>query len=488
MIPSTYFSRATSISSAPRPALGAYPRLAGAVCAVAATLLVGAPTAIAQTEQAVAAPAGPPLTLDQAVSQACERSTDIAVAKARLAEAIATRGKAGTAFLPNIQAVGSYTHNSVEASFDSGALITGVATAIGMQLQGKPIPIPASQLPAPSTIQKQDTIGGVLQLDETVFAISPWLAAQSADKAVNAQQITVEAVRREMAFQVAQIFYTVAGIERLIQVAEKAVALADQRIANAQNRRAAGADGEVSVLRAQSERDKAEQDLVRSKQSRAQLLIALATLTDSEAPAQLAPPPPLTMPVGDAARWVEDGFGERADLKARRVGVDAAAVAVREAQLRWLPMVTVQALGRYTDTPGFIGKNWLWAVTANLVVPLFDRGLRYAEAEERTAQKRRMSLELSKAELDLRAGIRQNELDIATGRRTLAVAESSAQKAKRTAEIVARAQAAGGATSLEVAEADTNLRVAEASVEREKILLDLAILRLRHWTGAVRAP
>ena len=188
----------------------------------------------------------------------------LAVAKARLAEAIATRGKAGTAFLPNIQAVGSYTHNSVEASFDSGALITGVATAIGMQLQGKPIPIPASQLPAPSTIQKQDTIGGVLQLDETVFAISPWLAAQSADKALNAQQITVEAVRREMAFQVAQIFYTVAGIERLIQVAEKAVALADQRIANAQKRRAAGADGEVSVLPAQSERDKAERDLVRS--------------------------------------------------------------------------------------------------------------------------------------------------------------------------------------------------------------------------------
>lgn len=429
-----------------------------------------------------AEPVGPALGLAEALDHAIQRNTDLAVARARLEEAQATRGRADTAFLPNIQAVGQYTHNSTEASFNSGQLITGVASALGL-----PAP-PATALPPPSIIQKQDTFGAILTVDQTVFALTPVLQARSADRNVEAQRASLEATRREIAYQVTQIFYNEAGVERLVQAAERAITLADQRTAIAQLRQKNGAEGEVTVLRAQSERDKAEQDLIRAQAARTQLLVALGTLLGQEPPARLGPPPPLEMPQGSEAELVDRADHDRPDLDARRLAVRAAQSSVEEAEYRWAPMLTVNGTGRYTDTPGFVGKNWLWSVGANLIVPIFDRGARYAEARERRQTRARLQQELGKAELESHGNIRQANADIVTARRTLEVALSQAKRAKRTAQIVANAQQAGAATSLEVAEADTNLRLSEVAVERERLNLDLTILKLRHLTGAVRAP
>jgi outer membrane protein TolC len=168
--------------------------------------------------------------------------------------------------------------------------------------------------------------------------------------------------------------------------------------------------------------------------------------------------------------------------------VQSADASVREAELRWMPMITLGANARYTDTAGFAGENWLWAATANLVVPIFDRGVRYADARERRATRSRLNLELDKAERDLDAGLAVAREDLDNAKASLALAQQQAQRAKRTAAVVAAALAAGGATSLEVAEADTNLRQSEANAAREQITLDLAILRLQHLAGAIHAP
>ncbi len=421
-----------------------------------------------------------PLTLPAAIARALDRNADVGVAHARLAEAQASRFRVTTAFLPNIQAVGQYTRNSAEAKFDLTPLAQGIVSVVQPGVL-----IPAGTFP-PSIIQKEDTIGGALTVDETIFALSPFLARNAASHQVEAQSLSLEATRREITYQIMQIFYNVAGMDRLIQVAERALSLADQRIGNAQMRQKQGAEGEVTVLRAQSERDKAEQDLSHARLARDQLMMALGSLLDLPTPATLTAPPELETPVGDPEEQESSALRGRPDLLARRQAMLAGDSSVSEAQWRWLPMVTANFTGRYTDTPGFIGKNWLWSATANLVIPLFDRGVRYADADERRATTQRLSQEVDKSERDLRAGLSQTRAEIAVDRHTLDVALSQAKKAKRTAEIVGKAQAAGGATSLEVAEADTNLRIAEATVERERINLNLAILRLRHLTGNVR--
>jgi outer membrane protein TolC len=456
---------------------------ASLACLTAAAPILAAeaaPAPIAETATATQAPVEPGLSLADATARALQRNMDIDVARARLGEAEATHAKTTTAFLPNIQAIGSYTHNSHEAKIDSSAQINAIKQAL---LPGSE-PIPSS----PSIIQRENTVTGALTIDETVFALAPVLQRRSAARAVDAQTASLEATRREIVYQVTQIFYNAVGVERLITTAERAIALADQRIGVAKHRYALGADGEVTMLRAETERNRAEQDLARAQLARGQLLVALGTLLGDPPPESLLPPPPLQVPAGDAAGWIESGIRDRPELRARRLALDAADISVSEAEWRWLPMVTVQGVGRYTDTPGFVGKNWLYAATANLVVPIFDRGVRYAEASERRHTRSRQRLELEKAEVDLRAGVRQAVLEIDTARRTLAVAQAQSVKARRTADIIGNAYKAGGTTSLEVSEADTNLRVSESTVERERIGLDLAILKVRHLSGAVRAP
>lgn len=421
-----------------------------------------------------------PLTLQEATHKALERSADLAVAKARLEELRATRSKITTAYLPQVQAVGTYTHNSTEAKFDSGAMIVNIGKVLG-------VTVPADKLPPPSYIQRANSLGAVVSVDQTVFALTPVLLARAADKSLEAQTASLAAARREIVYQVRQLFYNYQGVQRLTEVAERAVALGELRIASAQQRRTLGAEADLAVLRAETERDRGLADLLRAKGAAKQILVVLGTLLGTPAPEQLAAAEPLVV---DSAAAVDrdQALRSRPDFAARRLAVQSADASVREAELRWMPMITLGANARYTDTAGFAGENWLWAATANLVVPIFDRGVRYADARERRATRSRLNLELDKAERDLDAGLAVAREDLDNAKASLALAQQQAQRAKRTAAVVAAALAAGGATSLEVAEADTNLRQSEANAAREQITLDLAILRLQHLAGAIHAP
>lgn len=418
-------------------------------------------------------PVGDALTLEAAVTRALVFNLDLAVTQARLAEAVAARAKVGTAWLPDAKAVGTYTHNSDEAKFDFSEI-------------GKKFGLKESDLPPPTIIQKRDTLSAVLTVDQTVFALSPVLLARAADQGVAAQRTGVQAAQREVAFRVAEAFYAVAGLDRLQAAAERAVTLADQRIAMAQRRHKEGAEGELPLLRAQVERSRAEQDLARARHGRLQLLETVGMLLGQAAPSALVQPPPVELPQGNPVRWIEMALADRPELLARRQAILAAQSLLREAELRWAPLLTLGAFLRWSDTAGFTGEHWLWATSANLVVPLFDRGQRLVDVQERRRALQRMDAELRKTENDLRTQVQLAALEVQAARQGLAVAQTQAGLARRSAEIVTRAQAAGALTSLDVAEADTSLRQSEANEARERIQLDIAVLRLRHLTGSAR--
>ena len=449
----------------------------------AVLLACAAAVATAAVWVPAAAVAQEALPLAAAIDRALTGNVDLSVATARLQEAKATRAKITTAWLPNLQAIGSYTHNSVEAKFDSGRLITGVAQIVAPGIQ-----IPASSLPPPSYIQKADQVAGVLQLDQTLFALSPLLLAKAADSGLAAQTAALDAARREIVFQISQIYYNYAGVLRMMAVADRAIALADQRIALVEQRQKAGADSELALLRAQAERDRAQLDRTRADATRRQLLVMLGALTGQAAPAELAEPPTQTPPSGTPDTWLDEARGNRPDVTAREKSVLAAQQQVQEAQWRWVPTLSLQAQARWSNVAGFAGQNAVWLATANLVVPLFDRGQRYADAKERRATVLRATAERDKLSADLQTALNQAQLDQQQAAEVLVIAQTQAARAKRTAAIVAASYAAGGTTSLEVAEADTQLRAAESSVERERLQVDLAVLRLRHALGLLTPP
>ncbi len=435
-----------------------------------------------------AAPAGAaePLTLDQATARALEKSPDLVAMRARLAEADMQRKRVLTAWLPDVKLIGSYTHNSDEASFDTSSFVTGFLGLLPQQIKDL-VKIDPSQLPPPTIIQKKDTFGAVLTLDQTLFAYAPIALMKATKLGLTAQEQGQDVVRREIAYRVAEVFYAVSGLDRLIAAAKRAAWLADERIKQADLKREAGGDNALSLVRAKLERTRADQDLLRAEQGRRQLLSVLGVLLDDAPPEVLVPPPTLDAPSDSLDALFTRAVAERADLTARRAGLAAQKALVHEAEWRWLPLLTANAWARYSDTAGFTGENWSWAITLNLVVPLFDRGTRYADMSERRARLTVMEADIATEEHRIRAGVRQAALEVDNAKAALVTAEAQTRLAKETKDIVDKARAAGALTSLEVSEADANVRMAEENEANLRMRLELAVLGLRHATGMVRA-
>jgi len=193
------------------------------------------------------------------------------------------------------------------------------------------------------------------------------------------------------------------------------------------------------------------------------------------------------MPGGSLEAWVREAKDNRPDIAARRQALDAQKSLIREAELRWMPVVAANGTWRITNVKGFVDRYDSWFLQLNLVLPLFDRGQRYADLHERRTAMARLEAELDKAEQDIRGQLRQAWVDVQSARKSIEIARKQSEIARRSAEIAAKSQAAGVTTALEVAEADTNLRLTEANEAREQIQLDLAVLKLRHLAGQVRA-
>ncbi|MBM4343744.1 MAG: efflux RND transporter permease subunit [Deltaproteobacteria bacterium] len=425
------------------------------------------------------------LTLPAAVARAMDHNSDLKVAHARIREAEAQRAKVVTAFLPDLKAVGTYTRNSDQAKFDFGQLVGGAAQLIGKQV-GLDVKIPPGAMGDPVIIQDYNQFAGVVAVDETLFAVAPLLYDKAQEKGIGAQRIGLAAAEREIAYRVSELFYHIAGLDRLLAAARRAVELADQRLALIEKRQAIGTEGELPVLRAQVEKARAEQDVLRARLARRQLLDTIGILTGDAAPEDIEAPPPVALPEGEVEAWIARSLDQRPDLAARRQAVSAQQTLIREAELRWMPILTTSAFLRWSDVKGFVDSHWIWAANVNLVFPLFDRGARYADLKERKAALARVQAEADKAEADLRAQIRQAAHDIAIADDVVRIADRQAEVARRGAEIAKKSQIAGVATHLEVDEALTAVRLAEANAERERANRDLAVLKLRHLTGDVR--
>lgn len=451
-----------------------------ATSAVLAAVLLGAgllltPTsAVAEEEARPAAARAEGLSLTDAVRRALRHNTDLKVAVARIEEADAQRGKIRTAWLPDVKAVGQYQYNNVEAKFDFGQ----IAKAFGF---------PAPPGLSPTVIQAHNQVAGVVSVDQTVFAMTPILMAEASKKGIDAQRMGVDAARREITYRIHEVYYNLTGLERLLQAARRARDLADERLLVYDKRRVVGTEGELPILRAQVEKSRAEQDILRAEMGREQLLEVLGILMGETPPASIAPAPAVTMPAGSLEAWVREAKDNRPDIAARRQALDAQKTLIREAELRWLPVVAANGTWRITNVKGFVGQYDSWFLQLNLVLPLFDRGQRYADLHERRTAMARLEAELEKSEQDIRGQLRQAWVDVQTARKSIEIAKKQSEIARRSAEIAAKSQAAGVSTALEVAEADTNLRLSEANEAREQIQLDLAVLKLRHLSGQVRS-
>ncbi|MBK9518394.1 MAG: TolC family protein [Anaeromyxobacter sp.] len=447
---------ALTLAQAPAPA--ASPAPAGLPAPAATGPAATAPAALVPSVSVLAIPAGPVLSLGDALRRADEANLDLQVAQARLEQARAGVWKAWSYHLPQLTAGGTWTHNDTSAA----------------------IPMPdGSQI----TLQASDPLAGQVQVTQALIAPSLWFAIRASGAGQELAAKTVEQARRDVLFGVAQSYYGVTSLRKLVRISEELLGTAQRQERDARVRLEAGTIAKVAHLRAQIDLARAEQDLVRASNAYQGAKISLATLLDRDDAFEVVEPPEPAVPA-DAAGLEASALEQRPDVLAARRNVDLATELKRATAGRYLP--SLGAFGRWqvSDPAGLTGDKTTWAAGLALNWTLFDGGLREAELREGGAKVAEATAARRSLERKAVAEVRQALLDLESARANAVKAQEQARLAKENQRLVDVSYRAGAATAVEQADATAALRTAAIAAASDELAAQLAALKLLKAAGA----
>ena len=407
----------------------------------------------------------PILTLEEALREGQARNLDIKAARARLDQSKELHWQAWSAYLPQVTAGGTYTHNNYSD-----------------------VTIPPGSLGANSPeilITKQDQLAAQLDATQALVAPQAWFAIAAARAGERLAEDNTENFRRDTLFSVAQAYYGAVGQKQVVAVQERQLAITRDHEKDAQVRYDAGATPKVTLLRAEIDRARAEQDLKRAQNSYLSAKVALATLLDRrDASFEVEVPTSPQLPPGDSAALQEAAARDRPDVRAAGEQVTVAEKNRAGVITRYFP--TLGAFGRYqySNAAGFSGDSTTWAVGLALNWTILDGFLR--ESDLRTNAARVREAEETRASTLMRA-----RAEVETARLDLDSAVANREKAKEQLSLARENQRlvnvnykAGAATYIEVSDANTALNTAELTQVSESLNADLATLRLAKAAGA----
>lgn len=405
------------------------------------------------------------LTLQQALQRADDVNLDLKAAQARVAQAKATVWKAWSGHLLQIGAAGTYTVNN---------------TAVSIPLQ-----VPAAggnTMTVQATIQPKTQLAGQLQATQVLLAPQLWFAIQSAYRAEDAATYGVENARRDILFGVAQSYYMVASMKRLVDVATQLQEIAGRQARDADIRFKAGTIAKVAKLRSDIDLTRAEQDLLRARNSYQSARLSLAMLLDREPDFEVVEPAEPELPA-DTSKLEQAALDHRLDLKAARSTEGVYLSLRRVSAMRYLPSLAAFGRATYNDPVGLTGQKEAWAVGLSLNWTILDGGLR--EAELRDTSARIAEAEYSRRALEnrARAEVRSALLDLESARANTIKAKEQRELAVENQRLVDVSFKAGAATAVEQADATSALRNAEVQYATESLQAQLAAVRVLRASG-----
>jgi outer membrane protein TolC len=416
------------------------------------------------TPDVLARDAGPLLTLQEALREAESKNLDLRQVRARLDQARQPVSRAWSGQLPQVRATGTAQHN------DAGAAIP--AGVFG---------------PERIVIQSQNQLVGQVEATQALFAPSLWYGISAARSGTDAAEQSSESARRDILFGVTETYYGAVAFRKAISVAVRQLAIAREHERDARVRYEAGAVPKVALLRAEIDRARREQDVIRGNNAYESAKVALSTLLDrADTRFEVDVPPAPEVPAnGDALE--KEALRARPEVRAAEANVAAQQATRKSAVARYVP--TVGAFGQYriSNAGGFTGSEDTWAIGLSAAWDIFDGGLREADIRDASARIVEAEAALRGAENRVRDEIRRARLDLDSAVANRRKALEEAELARENQRLVEVNFKEGAATYLEVSDANGALVEAELSIIRESLAASLAAVRLLRASGQFAA-
>jgi outer membrane protein len=429
------------------------------------TDLAVAPPVATSTRRAV--------SLEDALKLTAANNQDLMAARAVHSQVKAQASRVWGAILPEISASGSLVHTSAPASLNlrdfAGAI--GAAYSLGE--------VPAAFQPTPVYITKSESAYGTLLVSQILFTPQLMLIPAATDGVEAARLGSLEA-REQVLLATAKVYLGLEGIGQLESAAREAELVALKREKDIRNQMAVGMAVEVALLRAQTETAQSRNTLAQLAGTREQLLGLLESLTgEAVRPLEGSPKPSF----GSASPEASEPWNATYLVQSQWKGLEALDAYYLYDRLAWMPTVLAQAKGNYNSNPGFTGKSFSYDLILAVNIPLYDRGVRYANMHENDAKAIEQRAKLQSSKQKAKANWVATRASLQAAEAALAQAESQVALASRAQKQLEAAVQAGVATALELSDIDNKRFLAASSAAQARSTVEIRKVELAAAEG-----
>src|SRR2546421_3258149 len=398
--------------------------------------------------------------LRESLQLAARQGPDVAAARAQAAITRVGVERAYTAWKPDLTATGTYDHTSAPQVFDPEKLGLDL-TRFGLA------PIPKLTIVGPNSRY------GTLQLSQPLLTPQGLFLPGIASSFAEAADRGADEAREQVLLNVARTYLSLQGVDGLLGAARDAEKVAVRREEDAKAQISAGTAVEINLLRAQSDTAVARAQIAGLTGQRESLLPLLEALVGEP-----VAPLPLGQGGGDQAlgQPAEEGtqpWERTFTVRSAIAQVAGADKSVTYDDFLWLPSVAGVARGNYNSNTGFTGKNTYYDLILNVSVPLYDRGVRYAQKHEDQARLQQAMANLASTRARAKASWQGARANLLAAQAVLEQAEAQSRVAKRAQEQIDVSARAGVATSLDLQVAGQNLFHAQRAAAQARADRDI---------------
>jgi outer membrane protein TolC len=458
----------------------------------------------AESQAAVPAPPAGPLSLEQVLQLAEERSESIAIARVGLTRSDGEMLRARSGRYPQLSATGTYERslaNEFQGVFDnidlggggsgSGGTTDGGTTTDGGGLDNLPF-------------GRANTWRATLAFSQTIYS-GGRLEAQESLAGIGRQTVDlgIRGVRAQLLFDVTQAYYDAALSERLVTIAEASLEQAGATLRQTQAGFDAGTQPEFEVLRARVSRDNQTPALIRARVTRETALLRLKQMLELPADYDLRladglgeerlPPPTAfaesvvavetamgAVPQASVAVPAGVALPERRAVAEAETAVRLREVSVKLTEAQRKPSVALTTtFSRIAFPSGFFPTfdRTNWAVGANVTLPILTGGRQRGDEVVARADLEQARIQHKQVQELAALETRSTWAELLAARATWVASAGTVQQAARAYEIADVRYRAGVSTQLELSDARLLLQQAEAN--RAQAARDLQVARAR---------
>ncbi len=292
---------------------------------------------------------------------------------------------------------------------------------------------------------------------------------------------------RETLFGVAQAYYNVLKQQKLVDVNQQTVDLANEQLTPAQARFDAGAVARIDVLRARSTVEGARNTLI---QSQGALDTARDTLSNilnlgGKTNFKLAEPPVESDPGAPFEDSLKNAYVCREDYLVSAIGVDQQIALRGEVVAEYGPKIVAQASTQWARTNGDSDtRNYAEAATLSVQMPFLTGGQREIDlitANQKISQAR---LNFEKTAKSVESDVKTAWINVQTGREALKALTAEVEAATQNYTDLQAQYQAGASTSLDAQTALRDLNNSRTSLTNQIYNYQIALRDLQRAEAA----